>query len=210
MVEREQGAIVRRLVELTTLRHAKYGDTLFHLEPNIKEYPGGLRDAHVCGWLARLAEARLGPGGAAEAGEFEEAVVFLERVRCFLHYRHERDDNVLDWRAQDAAAAAGIGLAGGRGEGPGGGAVDAAYWMRNYFRMRGWWIGGRGNIWRSWKRQEETAAAALSRLARLAEGAATNEAPNGAGYRMEQGVVTLDAVEWVRDSVRDWGTGSGA
>ena len=59
LVEREHAAIARRLAELTALRHSRYGSTLFHLEPNIKEYPGGLRDVHVCGWLARL---RAGSG----------------------------------------------------------------------------------------------------------------------------------------------------
>ncbi len=38
--------------------------------------------------------------------DFREAVEFLRLVRCFLHYRHERDDNTLDWQAQDAAAEA--------------------------------------------------------------------------------------------------------
>ena len=84
---------------LTRERHAKYGDTLFHLEPNIKECPGGLRDANVCGWLAMLRGADVGSG---EGAEFAEAMRFLAAVRCFLHFRHERDDNVLDWQAQDA------------------------------------------------------------------------------------------------------------
>ncbi len=96
----------RRLWQLTRDRHAKYGDTLFHLEPNIKDCPGGLRDVNVCGWVAKL----LGGSGRgrwrAEDRSFDEAVEFLRLVRCFLHYRHERDDNMLDWQAQDAAAEA--------------------------------------------------------------------------------------------------------
>ena len=57
--------------------------------------------------------------------ELRKAVEFLWLVRCFLHYRHERDDNTLDWQAQDAAAEAAVGLVGRRPK-----KADAAYWMR--------------------------------------------------------------------------------
>ena len=124
---RERRKIVTRLLDVTRIRHAKYGDTLFHLEPNIKECPGGLRDAHVCGWLARLGEG----APPAVAPEFAEGREFLLLVRTFLHFRHGRDDNTLDWQVQDEAAAALLdGRASGRQE-PG---ADAAYWMRLYFR----------------------------------------------------------------------------
>ena len=54
MLERENKALAAGLVKLTDERHAKYGDTPFHLEPSIKDCPGGLRDVHVCAWLERL------------------------------------------------------------------------------------------------------------------------------------------------------------
>src|SRR6202020_2278094 len=54
MLQREHKAMMVRLLELTRSRYAKYGDTLFHLEPNIKDCPGGLRDVHVCGWMTKL------------------------------------------------------------------------------------------------------------------------------------------------------------
>src|SRR6202789_160241 len=139
LLRREQKGIVARLVELTQARHAKYGDTLFHLEPNIKDCPGGLRDVHVCGWMTKLREVAVQAqkkGGDAAAivsieddREFREAVEFLWVVRCFLHYRHERDDNTLDWQAQDAAATEMAGLTGRKPK-----KADAAYWMRVYFR----------------------------------------------------------------------------
>ncbi len=139
LLQREHKNLMVRLLELTRARHAKYGDTLFHLEPNIKDCPGGLRDVHVCGWMAKLREVaarekKNGDGAGAvvsaeEGNEFRKAVEFLWLVRCFLHYRHERDDNTLDWQAQDAAAETMMGLVGRKPK-----KADAAYWMRVYFR----------------------------------------------------------------------------
>ncbi len=39
-----------KFIELET-RHKKFGDTANHLEPNVKENPGGLRDIHTLRWL---------------------------------------------------------------------------------------------------------------------------------------------------------------
>ena len=125
--QKDAKSIATELGRLTRDRHAKYGNTLFHLEPNVKECPGGLRDANVCEWLCSLRKS-----AAATAGtEVQDALAFLAAVRCFLHYRHERDDNTLDWLAQDAAAEQGIGLGRLTGSTQ---RVDAAYWMRAYFR----------------------------------------------------------------------------
>ena len=47
-------------------------------------------------------------------------------MRCFLNFRHKRDDNLLTWDAQDEAAAQKIGDANSR-------FASAAEWMRIYF-----------------------------------------------------------------------------
>ncbi len=123
LIEKERRAMTTRLVELTRERHARYGDTIFHLEPNIKECPGGLRDAHAVGWLGQLQpELR-----SMASLEFERAFGFMAAVRCFLHLRQGRDVNALDWKAQDDAAAGGIGV---QDHQP----CDPAYWMQLYFR----------------------------------------------------------------------------
>src|SRR5947208_2612063 len=121
MVAQDATELMHRLADLTRARHRKYGGTLFHLEPNIKDCPGGLRDVHVCRWISKIQNGGLESSGKAsvtkgsetiegsDREEFHQAVEFLFRVRCFLHYRHERDDNTLDWQAQDAAAAAAVG-----------------------------------------------------------------------------------------------------
>ena len=201
LLRRENKNIVGRLVDLTRTRHAKYGDTLFHLEPNIKECPGGLRDVHVCAWLARLQEAQKdgGEGSPAPLGveeEFRQAVDFLFRVRCFLHYRHERDDNVLDWQAQDVAAASWIGLEQPPSEGAEGG-VDAAYWMRLYFRHA-------RSVERRIAQMLESVPVPPGRLSGLRSLKLGRKAePSGHGYRLERGHVVLEPVTESNDPAHD-------
>src|ERR1039457_1608783 len=54
LVMRESKALLQGLAEVTRERHGKYGMTLYHLEPNLKEAPGGLRDCNVACWLALI------------------------------------------------------------------------------------------------------------------------------------------------------------
>ncbi len=81
LLQREHKAMMARLVELTRARHAKYGDTLFHLEPNIKDCPGGLRDVHVCGWMTKLL-SRCG-AGAEEAAAERAGLIAARTTRSF-------------------------------------------------------------------------------------------------------------------------------
>ncbi len=144
LITRELQPVVQRLAEVTSARHAKFGNTIFHLEPNLKESPGGLRDFNVAAWLslmAATAKHRRWPGEpswpvpAAMVRECESALDFLFAARCFLHYRAGRDDNQLTWEAQDEAAQSGIGAGqstGGRVNGPP--EISTGEWMRRYFR----------------------------------------------------------------------------
>ena len=131
---REGNYIIQQLAEVTRSRHAKYGNTVFHLEPNIKEAPGGLRDYNVAGWMALLSaldQERRWPDPASllpdSTRQLQPALEFLTSVRTFLHYRQGRDDNMLTWESQDEAAARHIGLKDATPH-------DAAAWMRIYFR----------------------------------------------------------------------------
>ncbi len=186
LLEKENKAVVARLMQLTRERHAKYGDTLFHLEPNIKDCPGGLRDVHVCAWLERLQRCPVGStaagngAGALENGEFRQAVEFLKLVRCFLHYRHERDDNTLDWQAQDAAAEAGVGFSGNRPP-----HVDAAYWMRFYFRHA-------RSVERCVKQRMEDAATVKTTSKVLGFRRVRKQELESEGFRVERGRIVLD------------------
>ena len=135
LVLSEWNTITQKLNELARARHAKYGNTIFHLEPNLKECPGGLRDFHLAVWFAllfQLKETREWPRPRTSVfqsarGDAEAAFDFLAAARCFLHFRHGRDNNVLDWQSQDEAASQSIGL-------ETRGTADPSYWMRTYFR----------------------------------------------------------------------------
>ncbi len=130
---RESGVLLENLCQMATARHARYGHTIFHLEPNLKECPGGLRDHNLTEWLlllGHLQATRAWPAAAPAPmaqNDYEAAFDFLAAGRCFLHYRSGRDNNTLDWHAQDEAAAASIGL-------ETAGSADPAYWMRTYYR----------------------------------------------------------------------------
>jgi [protein-PII] uridylyltransferase len=135
LVARDRDDLVRDLIGLTAQRHAKHGNTIFHLEPNLKEAPGGLRDLHVCRWLVRIDELeKNGRWTAAEdlwpardRQSAQSAFEFLADARCFLHYLRGRDDNHLTYEAQAEAAARGVGMRLGQG-------LTPEEWMRNYFR----------------------------------------------------------------------------
>jgi [protein-PII] uridylyltransferase len=139
LVMRESQTLVQRLADITRGRHGKHGNTVFHLEPNVKDSPGGIRDYNVAHWLALIsAMDRLHdwPQGnnllpASMKKQVEAALEFLIALRCFLHLRHGRDDNTLSWAAQDEAARARIGVATGTAESE---TLSAPDWMRLYFR----------------------------------------------------------------------------
>ena len=93
----------RNLAQLARERHAKYANTIYHLEPNVKETPGGLRD--YISWLrwldATLSRIRPAPR-PSRAGR--RARYFLLALRCFLHREAGRDQYRSCFDAQDALA----------------------------------------------------------------------------------------------------------
>ncbi len=91
----------RNIAELTKERHNRFQNTLYHLEPNVKDAPGGLRDLQVLRWFAQLGST--GDGHAEEV--FPQEIEVLFEIRCFLHYLGERDDNKLSFERQDEIAA---------------------------------------------------------------------------------------------------------
>ena len=88
------------------LRHAKYEDTAFALEPNCKESPGGLRDLQVILWVAKAAGLANSWGQLATRGLITqtEARQLMEKERAFkdirirlhLHANRREDRLVFD------------------------------------------------------------------------------------------------------------------
>jgi [protein-PII] uridylyltransferase len=134
LMTREAQSLLQSLAELTRARHEKFGNTIFHLEPSVKDTPGGLRDCNVALWLSLLSSMDKlhdwpDPKSLLSTSarkQFEPALDFLMSVRCFLHLRHGRDDNVLSWEAQEEAAKRGIGVYEAH-------ELAASDWMRIYF-----------------------------------------------------------------------------
>ncbi len=84
-------------------RHAKFAETEYNLEPNVKGSPGGLRDLQVIGWIA---ERHFGVDSleSLSAGEFlspdeieilNNGRAFLWQVRYALHMITDREEDRL-------------------------------------------------------------------------------------------------------------------
>jgi len=108
--------LTKHLCQLTRARHGKYQDTLYHLEPDMKEAPGGLRDLHFLHWISVL-RPELRP-----AASLVEPTAFLSSLRCFLHFQASGDRNVLNFEAQESVV-----------KQPFATAETPTLWMRQYF-----------------------------------------------------------------------------
>ncbi|MGA7815045.1 [protein-PII] uridylyltransferase [Caballeronia sp.] len=93
-------------------RHAKYQDTPYSLEPNVKESPGGLRDLQLILWITQAAGfgsswRELDSRGLIterEASELRRNEGFLKTLRARLHVVARRRQDILVFDLQTALA----------------------------------------------------------------------------------------------------------
>lgn len=110
--QRAAAFIAAKLGELER-RQARFGDSLFLLEPNVKEGRGGLRDLHSALWIARARFkvkgvrdlVRLGVMSSREGETLSRAYSFLLGVRRELHLAAGRKQEHLRFDHQEQIAA---------------------------------------------------------------------------------------------------------
>jgi [protein-PII] uridylyltransferase len=119
--QKQENRLIGELAAMAGKRHTKFNNTVYHLEPNIKEAPGGFRDIHLLHWMSLLAHERGRIQEALDAIEGPKR--FLTAVRCFLHAASKRDNNLLSFELQDKITAYWLDES-----------SEAAEWMRLYYR----------------------------------------------------------------------------
>ena len=102
------------LTTATTQRRARYGDSLYLLQPNLKEGEGGLRDYHTAVWAVRavLPSSRGDPEDflhyglltEAEMRAYRRALDFLWQVRNELHLLVGRRFDQMSFDHQECIA----------------------------------------------------------------------------------------------------------
>ncbi|BCM25033.1 [protein-PII] uridylyltransferase [Methyloradius palustris] len=93
-------------------RHARFNDTTYNLEPNIKESPGGLRDLQNILWISRSlglgaswgALVKQGLISQSEARQIRRHELHLEMLRARLHYLSNRREDRLIFDFQNDLA----------------------------------------------------------------------------------------------------------
>ena len=126
-------------------RHLRYGESLFLLQPNVKEGVGALRDYHAAYWAARGAQPSVrdlddwlhfGLLREGEIAELRGSLDFLWRVRNELHLISKRCDDQMSFELQEQIAEA---LGYGSGQAPSANdrevELPVERFMRDYYRQ---------------------------------------------------------------------------
>ena len=105
-------SFVARLREEQEVRHGRFGDTIFMLEPDLKSGPGGIRDLCVGRWAAQVCFeasspmqlAELGAMSVRQAETLSQAIDFMLRLRMALHLTAGRRQDQLRFDLQERIA----------------------------------------------------------------------------------------------------------
>jgi [protein-PII] uridylyltransferase len=96
-------------------RHDRFGESLYLLQPNVKEGAGALRDYHVSYWVMQVSQPaardrndflHLGLLTEGEVREYDAALDFLWRVRNELHLESGRKEDRISFEVQERIAQA--------------------------------------------------------------------------------------------------------
>ncbi len=113
-IEGKRRHFINNMLEHRSLRHQRFGNHSYLLEPHIKESRGGFRDIQAMLWTARVvfglndleAMADAGLLSAEEQINFAEAWDNLIRIRNRLHYICGRKNDQLYFEYQEEMATA--------------------------------------------------------------------------------------------------------
>jgi len=106
---------IQALQDTMQTRHEKYGESLYRLQPNLKEGAGGLRDYHIAEWVALTRHSSLSLRGLIdflhfgllsepELDEFRAALDFLWGLRNTMHFLSGRKNDQLNFDLQEQVA----------------------------------------------------------------------------------------------------------
>jgi [protein-PII] uridylyltransferase len=109
LVKKNADRFVRDKLEESRLRHERYGESVYLLEPEIKEGEGGLRDIQTVRWIARAKHGLRDLNALAAQGWIQEKDLadlktsqdFLWRVRNELHFSTGKHHDQLTFEEQE-------------------------------------------------------------------------------------------------------------
>jgi [protein-PII] uridylyltransferase len=198
------GDFVDRLEAEAATRHAKFGDSVYLLEPDVKSGPGGLRDVEGARWAARArfhvasSAPAAGDGGtwgelvrmgvlvAREAQGLAEAEELLWRVRNRLHAHAGRRSDRLTFDEQELIAAElGYSVA----DDPEARAQGAEAFMQDYYRSARVVTKARDLIFERARVRKRASLAGVARAVDL-----------GDGVRLYDGAITIESAAALMDA----------
>lgn len=111
-IKGKEEALLKQRQEDLNARHAKYGNTPFVQEPNVKFGNGGMRDYQSLSWMCRVRLGTTNPKVLLDRGyisrqgwnELQRAYNFILRVRNEMHYTERRPEESLTLRLQGQVA----------------------------------------------------------------------------------------------------------
>jgi [protein-PII] uridylyltransferase len=111
-LNRNQQRFFKAKLEESRDRHKRYGESIYLLEPQLKEGEGGLRDLHTALWLAKVKYkvhslpelVQKAVITETELDEVSAAQDFLLRLRNSLHFLSKRHTDQLTFEYQEQIA----------------------------------------------------------------------------------------------------------